>query len=328
MLFSKIEGHAQALSRISQEIKNKSFDGVFLFSGPVAIGKFTIARLIGKYLTCSGLQDDNCRCENCRLFPDSPDYIEISKNDKMIVVGDVEPISSFFTLKAFRGESRVVVIDNAHQMNSASSNRLLKIMEELLPNCVLIFVTDSPDRLLSPILSRCYKIDFSPLSPEEILEILRSLGHKTNQLGDIGRMLPYLSESILVNYPQYEKYIEYIPGFMKDVMSMGEDDLISLIKDIDNNGDISIFLDVFLIFINDLFKIRYDSPDVVSNIRKIDKLEELTEIWKDEICILMMDKIRRTQEGIKKRINLKPGQLFLPCALWLYYFLQKNKKAA
>lgn len=326
MLFNKIKGHAQALSRITQEIQNKNFEGVFLFTGPVAVGKFTIARLIGKYLTCSGLQDDNCRCENCRLFPDSPDYLEISKNDKMIVIGDVEPISSFFYLKAFRGESRVVVIDNAHQMNNASSNRLLKIMEELPPKCALILVTDTPNKLLAPIISRCYRVDFSPLSSEEILEILRSLGNKANQIGDVGRMIPYLSESILVNYPRYEKYIEYLPNFLRDIMTMGEDDLIALIKDIDNSGDINIFLDVFLIFVNDLFKIRYDSPDVVSNIRKIDELEELTEFWKDEICILMMDKIRRTQEGIKKRINLKPGQLFLPCILWLYYFLQKNKK--
>ena len=314
------------MSRISQEINNKSFEGVFLFTGPVAVGKFTIARTIGKYLTCSGLQDDSCRCENCRLFPSVPDYLEINNGNNMITVGDVDPITNFLTLKSFRGGSRVVVIDNAHNMNTLSANRLLKIMEELPPQCVIILISEFPDRLPPPVYSRCYRVNFQALSAEDIKDVIRNLGHDVSQIGDLGRMLPYLSESVLLNFSRYTEYLRYIPKFLKDVMTMGEDDVIALVKDIEQKEDVSIFLDVFLIFINDLMKIRYDSPDVVCSVRNIDYLEEITDIWKDDICILMMDKIRKTQENIKKRINLKPGQLFLPCMLWLFYFLKKINK--
>lgn len=325
MLFNKIKGHTEVLSRISQEILNKSFEGVFLFKGTAAVGKYTIARAIGKYLTCPGLEDDTCRCENCRLFPSVPDYLEIYKDASMITVGDVEPIGDFLTLMAYRGKSRVVVIDNAHNMNTLSANRLLKIMEEIPKNCVIILISDSPDRLPSPVLSRCYHVDFSPLSSENIKDILKGLGHDTAQIGDIDRMIPYLSASVLANFSRYSEYIKFVPRFLKDISTMGEDDVISAIKDIDAKEDIELFLDIFLIFVNDLLKIRYDSPDVVCSVRTIDYLEELTEIWKDEICILMIDKIKKTRENIKKRINLKPGQLFLPSILWLYYFLHQKK---
>ena len=326
MIFNKIKGHTEVLSRISQEILNRSFNGVFLFKGPTAVGKYTIAKAIGKYLTCPGLGDDTCRCENCRLFPNVPDYMEIYKGTGMVTVGDIEPIGDFLTLMAYRGKSRVVIIDNAHNMNNISANRLLKIMEEIPKNCAIILITDSPDRIPSPVLSRCYQVDFSPLSPENIKDILKGLGHDTAQIGDIDRMIPYLSESVLANFSRYSEYIKFVPRFLKDVNTMGEDDVIAAIKDIDTKEDVEIFLDVFLIFINDLLKIRYDSPDVVCSIRKIDYLEELTDVWKDEICILMIDKIKKIREDIKKRINLKPGQLLLPGILWLYYFLHQKKK--
>jgi len=326
MSFKKIKGHAQALSRISQEINNKTFEGAFLFSGPKAVGKYTIARTIGKYLTCGGLQDDNCRCENCRLFPAVPDYLEICNGNDMIKVDDVEPITNFLTLKAFRGGSRVVVIDNAHNMNTLSANRLLKIMEELPPQCAIILISEQPDKLLPPLYSRCYRMDFSALGAEDIKDIVKGLGHDVSQIGDLGRMLPHLSESVLLNFSRYVEYIKFMPKFLKEVGTMGEDELVALVKDIEQKEDVSIFLDVFLIHINDLLKLRYDSPDVVCSVRKIDYLEELTDIWKDDICILMIEYIRKVQSNIKKKINLKPGQLLLPCMLWLYFFMKKNNK--
>jgi DNA polymerase III delta prime subunit len=326
MIFGKIKGHADALSRISQDIQKGTFEGAYLFKGPVAVGKYTIARAIGKYLTCAGLGDDTCRCENCRLFPNVPDYLEIYKGSGMVTVGDVEPISDFVSLVAYRGKSRVIVIDNAHNMNGLAANRILKTMEELPPKCAIILVTDSPNRLIPPVVSRCRHIDFTPLSPENIKEILKGMGHDTGQVGDIDRMIPYLSESVLANFNRYTEYIKFVPKFLKDITTMQEDDVLAQIKEIDHKGDIEIFLDILLIFVNDLFKIRYDSPDMVCSIRKIDYLEDLTAVYKDELCIYLIDRISKVKEDLNKKINLNPGQMFLPTVMWLYYFLHKKTK--
>jgi len=327
MLFSKIKGHSDTLSRISQEIQSKSFEGAFLFKGPGAVGKYTIARAIGKYLTCAGLEDDTCRCENCRHFPNVPDYLEIYKGSGMIVVDDVTPISDFLSLVPYRGNSRVIIIDNAHNMNNISANRLLKTLEELPPKCVIILISDSPDKMLPPLLSRCYQVDFTSISSDHIKDILKSLGHDTAMVSDISRMIPYLSESVITNFSRYSEYVKKVPRFLKDINTMSEDDAISMMKDIDQKGDTEVFIDMLLIFINDILKIRCGSPDVVSSVKNIDFLEELTSIWKEDVCIFMIDRIRSVRIEINKKINLKPGQLFLPSIMWLYYFLRKAAKS-
>lgn len=326
MIFSKIKGHNSALSQISKEIQKQSFEGVFLFTGPMAVGKFTIAKAIGKYLTCTGLEDDTCRCENCRHFPNVPDYLEICKNGGMITVGDVEPITSFLTLVAYRGKSRVIIIDDAHNMNKASANRLLKILEDIPKKCVVILISDSPDKLLPPMLSRCYQLNFSSLPVDDIRDLLKILGNDTRGIAEISRMIPYLSESVLVNYHRYTQQLLYVPKFLANINTMGEDDLITEIKEIDRSGNINIFIDILLIFVNDLLKIRYDSPDIVSSLKNIDRIEELTAIWKDDLCVYTLDRIRTFRAEMRKKINLNPGQLFLPTVLWIYYFLHKNKK--
>lgn len=324
MIFDKIKGHTGVLSKISREIKEGLFEGVYLFKGPLAVGKYTVARTIGKYLTCTGLEDDTCRCENCRLFPSVPDYLEISKESSMIVVDDVEPLESFVSLKAYRGKSRVIVIDNAHNLNHISANKLLKLLEEIPPHCVIILVTDSPERLLPTIVSRCCHVSFQSLSSEDIREVLKGVGHDSAQIAEMDRMIPYFSESVIRNFNRYSEYVKYIPRFLKDMNTIKEDDLISTLKEIDSRDDISIFIEVFQIYINDLLKIRYDSPDVVSSVRNIDNLEPLTSVWKEDVCVYVLDRIRDVRADLKKRINLKPGQMFIPTMLWCYYFLNKK----
>jgi DNA polymerase-3 subunit delta' len=325
-MFESIKGHKEVLSKITSEVRVSHFEGVYLFTGPVAVGKFTIARTIGKYLTCIGLEDDSCRCENCRLFPSVPDYLEISKGSGMITVDDVEPISSFLTLVAYRGKSRVVVIDNAHNLNPISANKLLKLLEELPPKVAIILISDSPDRLLPTILSRSYRITFQSLSSEDIRDILIKQGYEPARIADMDRMIPFFSESPITHFSRYSEYVLFMPKFLKDFSTSSEDDLIATIKDIDRREDIEIFLDVFLIFINDIMKVRYDSPDVVSSVRNVDQIEALTEVWKEDICIYAVDRVRKVLSEIRRRINLKPGQLFFPTILWIYYFLNKSIK--
>jgi len=322
-VFTKIHGHKNTLSSVSQDIINGKLEGVYLFKGTSSVGKYTTARLVGKYLTCIGLQDDTCRCENCRLFPHVPDYFEVSKADT-ITVGDVQPLSDFFSLVPYRSRSRVAVIDNAHNLNLTSSNNLLKVLEEIPKGCTVILVTDSPERLLDTVLSRCYHISFDRLRPEEIREILKNMGHNPNKISDIERMIPYLSGGVLSNFPRYVAYVELVSKFLKDIVTLSEDEIVSEVKEIAQRDDTDIFIDVLLIFLNDLLKLRYGSPDVVFNVKNIDYLEELTEFWKEDLCIYMIDRLRNVQLDMKKRINLKEGQLLLPSIMWAYYFLHKK----
>jgi DNA polymerase-3 subunit delta' len=325
MLFEKIKGHGEVLHRFEKSVLSKEFEGIYLFTGPASVGKLMIARQLAKYLLCTGLVDDTCRCESCRLFPHVPDYYEVAKGDESINISEVDGFIDFVSLVPYRSRLRVAIIDNAHNLNHTAASSLLKTLEDLKSNCAVIFVTSQPEQLFPTIVSRCYPVEFGPLQTEHIVEILKSKGHATDKLEDMRKMIPYMTNNVLVNFAKYAAYCKSTPQFLKDVLTMKEDELLSYIKDIEEQHELPFFLETLIIGVNDILKLRYDSPDVVLNLKHLDFLEELTVSWKEEICILVLEKLRSVQNQMNHNINLKLEQFVRPVFCWLYYFLQKEK---
>jgi DNA polymerase-3 subunit delta' len=79
-------------------------------------------------------------------------------------------------LKPFEAPLKVAVFVDAHALNPAASNALLKTLEEPPSNTLLILTTSSPHRLLKTLLSRCQTLYFSPLNRNETLEVLKRNG--------------------------------------------------------------------------------------------------------------------------------------------------------
>jgi DNA polymerase III subunit delta' len=325
MLFSRVKGHGEILSGFEKSVGSHSFEGVYLFTGPCSVGKLTIARQLSKYLLCTGLVDDTCRCESCRLHPHVPDYFEISKNDENILVSDVEALIEFVSLVPYRSDLRVAIIDNAHNINPTASNNLLKTLEDLKSNCLVILVTSYPERLLPTLVSRCYEVSFGPLKTEDIIAILKSKGHDTGKLSGVEKMIPYMTGNVLVDFGKYVEYVRFVPQFVRDVLSMKEDDISDTIKGIDEKQELQFFVETLIIYLNDIMKFRGGSLDAVLNVSKLDDIEKVSTEWKEDLCIFMLDKLKNVHGNMKKNLNLKQGQYVLPVFLWLHYFLQKEK---
>ena len=86
-------------------------------------------------------------------------YIQPEKNK----VAQIRKIVDFFRKKPMEGQWRIVIVDDVHTLNFFSVNALLKILEEPPRHCLLILIS-KPQFLLPTLVSRCWKIDFSPLS--------------------------------------------------------------------------------------------------------------------------------------------------------------------
>ena len=74
-----------------------------------------------------------------------------SKTKKLkseLAVDDARLLPDFFGLTAGSGGWRVAIIDAADDLNNASANALLKLIEEPPPNCLLLLVCNQPGRLL------------------------------------------------------------------------------------------------------------------------------------------------------------------------------------
>ena len=93
-----------------------------------------------------------------------------------ISIDDVRGIKQFFNLSSTDDGQRVVIIDSADDLQNASANALLKILEEPPENTTLILVSDKRSALLPTIISRCQPMNFPALNLDQTRQILEQGG--------------------------------------------------------------------------------------------------------------------------------------------------------
>lgn len=327
MLFSRIKGHQQAISKLADMCVDKSFSGPYLFKGPEAIGKFTIAKVVSKYITClSDELDPICRCGSCRDFPQTPDYMEIDAGPSIIKVDDVAPIDEFASLAPFRSSKKVVVINNVENMNSTATNRLLKLLEFNRYNVVYFLITSDVSQVLPTLVSRCRVMSFNGLDPEHISSILEKVRVSEKDIEFLRRIHNYVHGGILSDYNKYLRLSKDIPSYFKSFSGKDEGSLLIKIDEIDEREDLLHFSELLLVYTNDILKIHYGSEKRVSFFESIDDLEEASEVWSVEVCLAFVSRIRRCLELDKKKLNLKIRSNVKSSVSWVYMLLNRKKK--
>ena len=144
-----------------------------LLAGAPGIGKAAYAGAFAAALLCEaatraadGLACG--QCDACRWFAagSHPDARLLTRtvDDKgklrtEISIDQVREIESFVAMGAYRSRKRVIIVDPAECLNQASSNALLKMLEEPGPGLHFLLVTHRPDRLPATVRSRCRRID-------------------------------------------------------------------------------------------------------------------------------------------------------------------------
>ncbi|QFT59498.1 DNA polymerase III subunit tau [Sulfitobacter sp. THAF37] len=91
---------------------------------------------------------------------------------KQIVVDDIRALNGFFQLSAADGGRRVVIVDNADEMNVNAANALLKMLEEPPERATLLLISHQPSGLLPTIRSRCRTLRLGTLSPDQMAAAL------------------------------------------------------------------------------------------------------------------------------------------------------------
>ena len=99
----------------------------------------------------------------------------VEKQQSIIGVAEANNIIAKLANVSSQGGYRVVIIWLAEQMNVECANKLLKILEEPPQQTVFILTSNRPERLLTTILSRTQRIDFAPLSVDDISSALQRL---------------------------------------------------------------------------------------------------------------------------------------------------------
>ena len=178
--FDEVIGQNFVVQAIKNTIKQNKIGHAYLFSGPRGTGKTTMARLLAKAVNCSANNDKPCNnCPDCLLANKGihPDIIEINAANETSVDHIRDLIEKTY-LAPMRGKYKIYIIDEVHQLSSAASSALLKILEEPPENVIFILATTDPQKLLATIISRCQRFEFNYVSTYLIKEHLLNIAKK------------------------------------------------------------------------------------------------------------------------------------------------------
>lgn len=195
----------ERLQQLSQRMPH-----AILFHGPEGIGKAKLAEWLAQSLLCSNrdAQGHACgECDSCGWFAqyghpdfrrvrpeimdeaegasedDSADTGESKKTSKSskapskeIKIDQIRGLSDFMNVSTHRQGLRVITLYPAEALNTAAANALLKMLEEPPAGTVFLLVSNSLDRLLPTIVSRCRKFALAMPGIEESAAWLKEQG--------------------------------------------------------------------------------------------------------------------------------------------------------
>ncbi len=102
--------------------------------------------------------------------------IEIEKKQGQIGVDEAQDIVKKLYLKPYEGGYKVMLIWMAEKMNTAASNKLLKLLEEPPDKTIFLLLCQDEEQLIQTIRSRCQVVHFPPLAEDAIANALIEKG--------------------------------------------------------------------------------------------------------------------------------------------------------
>ena len=188
-------GHKAEIQNLEESLCSGRFHHGWIFSGPLGIGKATLAYHVARVLL--GQSEDEfgdgfdllARSEDLRgdktgrliaqfAHPDMRvmrrAYDQKTKKFfRFIRIDEMRALKEVLHTTPSMGHHRVVLIDKAEDMNEASGNALLKVLEEPPLNTTFILITNSLGQIPITIRSRCRTLKFNELELDDFEKAIR-----------------------------------------------------------------------------------------------------------------------------------------------------------
>jgi DNA polymerase III subunit delta' len=187
MPFRDVIGHRKLVALLSRSIERDSIPPSLIFAGPAGVGKRLVATASAQALNCldprrgtprttDAIDYDACGvCAACTRIERGlhPDVVVLEPGDTGVIKTDpVREVIERAGYRPFEGRKRVVIIDQADTLWANAQNALLKTLEEPTSSSVFFLVSARADSLLPTVQSRCVRLRFHELGPEDVSTVL------------------------------------------------------------------------------------------------------------------------------------------------------------
>ena len=152
---------------LENQIKTKTFQHGYLFTGPAGTGKTTSARIFAHMINDG---------------KGNPIEVDAASNSG---VDNIRQIIEDAKRKPLDAEYKIFIVDECHSLSDSSWQALLKTLEEPPKFTIFIFCTTNPEKIPATIISRVQRYNFQKISNEGIVDRLNMILETESKESDI-----------------------------------------------------------------------------------------------------------------------------------------------
>jgi len=275
-------------------IKNESLANGYIFCGAEGLGKKQTALQFIKEIFKQSSPSENV--EEKITNKNHPDFLIIEPNSllttkssessdlektiksgsEIIKIAQIRNIKTFLSQKSINSEKKIVLIIDAHLLNEAASNCLLKTLEEP-SNGIFILLTSKLNLLLDTIISRCQIVRFRSFSSKQIKSILKEYLDTSKLNRNSNFKFDDLIKSANGSPNQLLKNIEIWNDFSDEITCKLEYPIKNSMEILEISKSISEKLEIFqqIYLINLIQTIWWRKTQNISLVKKLENLKYL-----------------------------------------------------
>jgi DNA polymerase-3 subunit delta' len=318
----QIVGHRWAVDLFKRQVATARVPHALLLTGPLNVGKSTLARYFAQYLNCRG-EDRPCgRCVSCFkvVSGNHPDVRIWDDDTETIKIDEIRALQHELSLSRYEGQYRVAILCNFERATLSAANALLKTLEEPAPQVVLILTASDSGVLLPTIVSRCQGLALRALPTPDVIEALQRRWQATPEQAEVLAQLAAGRLGWAVRALEDKSVLERRQQYLNDLLDllrMSRSDRLNYAAELSRDsallretllGWLTIWRDMLLLQSGSQTKIlNLDWQETLQNLAGQSTLTQV-----EEMVTRLRAALENTGYNVNPRLNLETVLLKIP----------------
>ena len=315
MHWNNIIGHKQVITQLCLMQQEDRIPHAMLFCGTDGVGKSLVAEALAAAILCHApVHNQACgHCKACRALAAGthPDFFQIqpeseTKAAPAIRIEAVRKLQEEIARIPLLSERRVVIMQEADKMNEAAANCLLKTIEEPSGQIVFILLTSRPSALLDTIISRCMRVEFGILQPEELVAILHQQGIEEPLAGKLASIADgSVSKALAMQDEELLNLQTQAFDLASAAGTLGVEQLLQLAKEMSSHSRERLiqWLGFLAMIYRDLLMLYSGSGLPLYNQSDIDRLSSLLNKYHQQELLQLLQLVQDYQKRLGSNVN-------------------------
>ena len=319
----QVIGQNSAVTLLQRSLAGDSLSHAYLLVGPPHVGKMTMALNLAQALNCE-LSESPCgECASCQKIASAGhadvQVIGLIQNGSSaearlrteISIDQIRQMQHSASLPPFEGKHKIFIIDGAEFMSTEAANCLLKTLEEPVGKVIFILLTTNDRRLLPTVVSRCQRLELSPLPPSEVEKALDSHWsvepEKAKLLARLSHGCPGWAISAAFDDSLLQRHTEKIDKLL-EIVSSDYEERFAYASQLatqfaQNRGAVQELLDLWVDWWHDLLLVKVGCSDIITNADRLDTLTSMAKGYQLAQIKAFINSIQAAGEQLRQNAN-------------------------